>query len=354
MPLSPAESLDKMVLPNGWVVVGRANSVPGSTGSFFSVGYVVESSLTGQQAFLKALNFERILDESDDRMAALHDALRVYHFEREICGLCRGLDRVVTILDSGDVLTDPADPLTVVPYLVFEEATHDVRAFLRTAGDIDVAWALRSLHHTANGLQQLHRVDIAHQDLKPSNVLVFGRDLSKVADLGRASSRSVPGPSDQHSPAGAKFYAPPELLYGQGALEFNERRLACDMYLLGSMLCFFFTGAGATALLMQELPDTVRPKLLNGTWEGDYASALPLVQAAFSSVLQKFSNSVPPALQKDLTQILKALCDPDPSHRGHSRARISRHGNPFALDFFVSRLNALASRAEARVRLRFS
>ena len=30
---------------------------------------------------------------------------------------------------------------------------------------------------------------IAHQDLKPSNVLVFSRRISKVGDLGRAAVR---------------------------------------------------------------------------------------------------------------------------------------------------------------------
>jgi serine/threonine protein kinase len=349
---SPAESLDNMVLPNDWVVVGRARSATTPTGAFFSVGYVVESATTGQRAFLKALNFERILDGADEPIAALQDALGVFRFEREVCHRCRGMDRVVTILDSGDIRTDPANPLTLVPYLIFEEATGDVRAFLESARDLDIAWALRSLHQIANGLLQLHQVDIAHQDLKPSNVLIFGRDVSKVADLGRASNRSVIGPFDEHQLAGAVAYAPPELLYGEVSPDFNQRRLACDVYLLGSMLTFFFSGVGTTALLMNRIESAQRPVLLGGGWTGDYRAVLPLVQSAFGEMLAEFAAAVPSGLRNDLTSLLRELCDPDPTRRGNSRERSSKHGNPFALDYFVSRINALASRAEARVRFR--
>jgi eukaryotic-like serine/threonine-protein kinase len=349
---SPAESLDKIILPNDWVVIERAESKQGSTGAFFSVGYIVESATTGKRAFLKALNLERILDEADEPLAALNDAIGIFQFERELCQQCEKMDRVVTILDSGDIRTDSADPFTIVPYLIFEEATGDVRRFVEINQDLDVAWALRSLHHIANGLQQLHHADIAHQDLKPSNALVFGRDLSKIADLGRASNRSTLGPFDGDQLAGARAYAPPELLYGQVAPEFNERRLACDLYLLGSMVAFFFTGASMTALWLERMEPSFRPKLLWGTWDDDYSAALPVVQAAFAEALDDFRAAVPKALRDELTTLVRQLCDPDPKRRGSPGARKQRHGNPFAIDSFVSRFNALATRSEARVRLR--
>lgn len=351
---SPADSLDNMILPNDWVIVGRAGCADGATGSHFSIGYIVESVKTGKRAFLKALDLSRILDGAEEPIEALKDALRLYQFERDLCERCRRMDRVVTILDSGDVRTDPNSPLTIVPYLIFEEATGDVRAFLEAAQQIDVAWALRCLHHIANGLQQLHREDIAHQDLKPSNVLVFGRDLSKVADLGRAANRSAMGPFDKWPLAGATAYGPPELLYGQLASEFNERRLACDLYLLGSMVTFFFLNVSMTSLLMTRLSDAHRPRALRGDWDGDYAAVLPLVQAAFATVLDEFGTAVPTGLKDDLGSLLRELCDPDPKRRGNPRARRRQHGNPYSLDYFVSRLNALATRSEARVGLRAS
>ncbi len=350
MSRSPADSLDRMILPNGWVVVDRIPVPKGSTGSFFSIGYVVESAETGQRAFLKALDLKGILDAATDQLAALEESIRIYNFERDVCRQCRRMDRVVAILDAGDVRTDPSDPFTIVPYLIFERASGDVRAFLNASRDVEVAWALRSLHHTATGLKQLHDADIAHQDLKPSNVLVFGLELSKIADLGRASHRSSIGPHDGHLAAGALPYAPPELLYGQVSPDFEERRFACDLYLLGSMLAFYFTGASMTGLILNHLTVDVRPRSLGGGWAGDYAAATPLVLSAFALALDEFSTNVPERLRDDLVELLRDLCNPDTRRRGNPRAH-RRGGNPFALDYFVSRFNALASRSEARVRL---
>ena len=66
-------------------------------------------------------------------------------------------------------------------YIVFELASGDIRAEIERLPNFDLAWCLRSLHNATVGVQQLHSKDIAHQDIKPSNVLVFGMDGSKLA-----------------------------------------------------------------------------------------------------------------------------------------------------------------------------
>ena len=53
----------------------------------------------------------------------------------------------------------------------------------------------RTLHHIAVGLQQLHGEGIAHQDLKPSNVLFFETFGAKLADLGCADTLKNPASS---------------------------------------------------------------------------------------------------------------------------------------------------------------
>src|SRR5262249_27237780 len=116
----------------------------------------------------------------------------------------------------------------------------DVRKYLDVAARFDSAWVLRSLHHVATGLRQLHSAGIAHQDVKPSNVLVFDAKISKVADLGRASSQGESPPHEDHHIAGDPEYAPPELCYHHVVPDWNQRRLGCDAYLLGSMVVFFF------------------------------------------------------------------------------------------------------------------
>jgi serine/threonine protein kinase len=47
-------------------------------------------------------------------------------------------------------------------------------------------------HHVATGLQQLHFSEIAHQDVKPANILVTENQTAKIGDMGRAHRHAVP------------------------------------------------------------------------------------------------------------------------------------------------------------------
>jgi eukaryotic-like serine/threonine-protein kinase len=159
----------------------------------------------------------------------------------------------------------------------------DVRSFLGgLSARIDLAWKLRSLHHVATGIHQLHSAGIAHQDVKPSNILVFDRATSKVADLGSASQRGTLSPRDDRRFAGDPSYAPPELLYGQLDPDWNNRRLGCDAYLLGSMIVFMFTGLNATSLLFSKTLPEHHP----GQWKGSYTDILPHLRDAFGMALR--------------------------------------------------------------------
>ena len=119
-------------------------------------------------------------------------------------------------------------------------------------------------------LQQLHSVQIAHQDLKPSNVLVFDDQHSKLADLGCASENETICPRDTLDCAGDYTYAPPELLYRQVSSDWRTRRLGCDMYLFGSMVVFFCTGVSMTHLLLARL---AREHFYQN-WSGTYKEVL--------------------------------------------------------------------------------
>src|SRR5204862_166519 len=102
----------------------------------------------------------------------------------------------------------PNDAMSTVEYLIFEKADADIRAHLDAHADLDIAFALRALHHVAIGLKQLHSVNVAHQDVKPSNVLIFPGNESKVGDLGRAWAGGMRAPHDDAKPcAGDRNYA---------------------------------------------------------------------------------------------------------------------------------------------------
>jgi eukaryotic-like serine/threonine-protein kinase len=189
---NPAENLLGSTLENDWIVIERIAMGPHSTGGNFSVCYVVERG--GQKAFLKALNLGRAF-ASKDFMAILEALVVAHNYECDILRVCaeKKLSKVVTILEDGVVPADPDNGIQIpVNYIIFEMADKTARDHIALAVKLDNAWKMRSLHNVAVGLNQLHKNGIAHQDLKPSNVLFFEKEKeSKIADLGRAESRST-------------------------------------------------------------------------------------------------------------------------------------------------------------------
>lgn len=344
----PAYRLVGRELQGGWKVTARHERVDGATGGKYSVGYDVERN--GQKGFLKALDFSRAKN-APDLPAALQALTQAFLFERRLLEACaaRRMDRVIAPIDNGEVLVDDS-VLGRVSYIIFESADRDIRAQLaEAAARFDVTCKLRALHHIATGLHQLHGEGIAHQDVKPSNVLQFG-PISKVADLGCASQRGAVGPMDNEACAGTRSYAPPELRYDYILPDFNVRRFGCDAYLLGSMVVFFFSALSMSASIFANLHPDHRP----GAWGSDYPSVLPYVREAFGTAVDSFGTHVEgPVLRRHLVRIVRELCDPDPALRGHPANRIG-HMNRLSLERYVGELSTLALRSHIGVLERYS
>lgn len=336
----PAAQLEGMSLEGDWVVEKRLDPGPSATGGNFSVGYIARHPDHGP-AFLKALDYSRAF-RSSDVPRALQTMTEAFNYECRVldkCGAAR-MSRIVRALGRGDIHL-PGAPVPV-SYLLFEHADGDVRAHLDAAASFDVAWALRCIHHVAVGLNQLHGNRIAHQDLKPSNVLIFERDSSKIGDLGRADYQGHTAPWEHLDFAGDPVYAPPEQRYGHVEPDWNARRQACDVYHLGSFALFLFTGMSTTPAILSKLDPAQRPE----RWRGGFPAVLPFVRDAFDLVATEFESYVSGSLASDLVATYRELSDPDPAVRGHPKARVT-HGNPYSLERYVSRFNLLAQRAEA-------
>jgi eukaryotic-like serine/threonine-protein kinase len=335
-----AAQLAGMTLDGGWKVIRLIPRRVGATGGNFSFGYEVESTDGKRPAFLKALDYSSALMSPDPAMA-LNAMTSAYIFERDLLERCRNrrLNRIVTAVSGGKLIVPGAPTVGLVEYLIFEAADGDIRKQLAVSSGIDLSWCLQSLHHIATGLKQLHGEKIAHQDVKPSNVLVFSRE-SKLADLGRASCVGEDPPHEPYWVAGDPSYAPPELLYGFVSPDWTVRRLGCDAYLLGSMVVWFFTGLSATSLLINSLPGAYKP----GTWLGTYEQVLPYIRDAFSQVLETFSRDAPAQFLESLSRIVKELCEPDPSRRGHTKD-VMNVGNQFGLQRYITEFDLLAKRA---------
>lgn len=249
---NPAQLLLGYELEGGWKVIQKVDPGPLATGGHFSVGYLVKRS-DGKDGYLKALDFSAAFQEADVARA-LEAMTRAYNFERDLLNKCRDrkMKRVVTPLADGTLRLDGAlGPQTTVCYLIFEIAEGDIRKYRQTLKEFDLAWCLRSMHHTAVGLNQLHSSGIAHQDVKPSNVLVFAQDGSKIADLGRATDVSTPFVNDKRILPGDTGYAPPEQFYGFAISDSFEKERQ-QIFISSAVFSFFSLLMWAQHLLLRQ------------------------------------------------------------------------------------------------------
>lgn len=273
-----------------------------------------------------------------------------YNFERELVQKCtsRRLSRVVAAYHHNS-LPGPSTQPYPVSFIIFERADGDIRGLLDDVGDLELAVRLRMVHNAASGIAQLHSIQVAHQDIKPSNLLVFNPVLdvglaAKIGDLGRATDQQRAAAHDGYSIAGDPSSAPPEQSFGEIPASFEQRRLACDIYQLGSLLTFVLSDVTMNVLLHTYLDPTHSPQ----NWHGSYRDALPYVQAAHATALdaigKNFRYSVTDDMKNELIQLISCLTDPDLQQRGH---RASHKANrPYALDRIVSQLDLLAHMAE--------
>ncbi len=341
---TPASRLLGLKLEDYWEVKELIKRPPAGTGGRFSVSYKVINN-DGKLGFLKALDFSKAF-QSPDPSRALEAMSKAYNFERDILNKCnkQRLSKIIIPIADGSIdVPGEVSEYKKVMYLIFELADGDVRKFYNLSKNIDLAWCLRSLHNIAVGLKQLHSRGIAHQDLKPSNVLCFNQNVEfKLSDFGRASDKECPCVNDEIQVPGDMGYAPIELLYGHTITDNFYRRYSTDLYLLGSMIFFYFSDISATHAIKLKLSGFSGPSID----DNNFTNVLPYIRKAFFEAiedLEKNIRSKTTILADEIISMVKELCEPDPEQRGHpSERKIA----PYNLERYVSKLDLLAKKAE--------
>ncbi|WP_170133043.1 protein kinase domain-containing protein [Arthrobacter livingstonensis] len=293
------------------------------------------------------INYQAIF-QSPDPTGMMQMITEAYNFERELVQKCtnRRLSRVVEAYHHDSLPAQAPAPFPI-SFIIFERADGDIRGLLDEVADLELAVRLRMVHNAASGIAQLHSIQVAHQDIKPSNLLVFKPQLvlgrtAKIGDLGRATDQQRSAVHDEYAIAGDPSYAPPEQCFGETPVSFEERRLACDIYQLGNLLTFVLSGVTMNMLVHTFLDPSHSPQ----NWRGSYEQALPYVQAAHSAGLDALEGFLPSHMKDELIDLIECLTDPDLGRRGHHASR--KAGQPYALNRIVSQLDLLAHLAEVR------
>lgn len=334
-----------------WIVQKKISHKPSSGGNF-SVGYEVLSS-KGQKGFLKALDYSAAF-KSKSPVDSLNSMTNAYIFERDLLLKCSSsrLRYIVKIIDCGNYSL-PMDQypagIAVCPpvdYMILEFADSSIRSLIDLSQTFDYAWALRSLHNIAVGIEEMHGIQVAHQDIKPSNILLFNREnRSKLGDVGRSSSLTTPAAHDTFSCAGDCTYSPFEQLYGEINSDWKIRRYSCDMFMFGNLIMTYFNNISITTAVLNKLPRSCWPQ----NWGDTYASLLPQIENAFSECVENFNHNIAHELRVELIDMIKQLCCPDISKRGDMKN--SHMGSQqYSLRRYVSKLDVLSRKYEYQLK----
>jgi serine/threonine protein kinase len=205
-------------------------------------------------------------------------------------------------------------------------------------------------------LASLHKNEIYHQDLKPSNVLVFRGGLeNKLADFGRSHSSQIMSPIANLQVPGDPKYAPPEQIFAYAAADDRTRRVTGDLYLLGSMIFFLFTGNMLTPALVSRLAPEHRPfdRTSESGWRGRGIDLMPYLDLSFSEATADLraalTTEVPASLRSrflpETLALFTMLADPNWEKRGYRGPRLPLHRDPLSLERFVSAFARLSSAA---------
>jgi eukaryotic-like serine/threonine-protein kinase len=261
-------------LPAGTLLLERYRVLRKIGRGGFGVVYLVEDAAIADQLILKILHPQLSADETMAQrfVQELKLTRRITH---------KNVIRIHDFLDLGGA---HAVSMEYFPGT-------DLGAMLEQSGPLPVARALPILVQICEGLAAAHAEGVIHRDIKPGNLLVGDRDLTKILDFGLASTRDIAGSRLTKSGIliGSPEYMAPEQISGD---KIDHR---ADLYSLGVVMYELFSG---TKPFVAETPVKVLFQHLEGAAEplARRVSGLPgglsnLVMA----VMSKDPNGRPPS-----------------------------------------------------------
>lgn len=209
---------------------------------------------------------------------------------------------IVLAYDAGEVAGDgPRRPALL--YLVMEHVPGgDLEERVRQRGPAPVAEACGWVRQAACGLQEAHRHNLIHRDVKPSNLLLAADGQVKMVDFGLARHLS------------SRLTSPKGLL---GTIEFMAPEQSRDPTGVGAPADIYGLGASLFWLLTGEPPHPHAPTM---------TAAIQALQQQPPRQLSTLRRDAPAALDA----LVARLLDPDPARRLPSPATVADALTPFA------------------------
>jgi tRNA A-37 threonylcarbamoyl transferase component Bud32/HEAT repeat protein len=182
---------------------------------------LAEDEMVGEMVILKFMHPELTADND-----SMERFMREVKYSRKVSH-----NNVIRI---HDLLSN--DGLCAISMEYFE--SRGIDDILRENKLFDVKTGLDILYQVSEGMVAAHKQDVIHRDLKPSNILMDDNGLVKVVDFGIASATTNADSSltQAGSIIGTPAYLSPERAKG------GEARVQCDIYALGVIAYFMFTG----------------------------------------------------------------------------------------------------------------
>ena len=199
----------------------------------------------------------------------------------DLSTMSRELEKLSSVAEHHGIVTlHDFDLLSEPPYYAMglhadqnPDGSWETRTLDRLCGHVDYREAWRLLKEIADAMAYLHRHQIVHCDVKPSNILLTDETpyRTKICDFGQSRGLAMEG----FEPVGTPLYAPPEQLRDPRNSA-NGKGFRWDVYSFGVMAFKLVTGRLPR---LQELADAERKSfdpeatLLESSIEGTLADA---------------------------------------------------------------------------------
>ncbi|MCY4044776.1 MAG: bifunctional protein-serine/threonine kinase/phosphatase [Cellvibrionales bacterium] len=212
-------------------------------------------------------------------------------------------------------IISPSKSPTFLYYLMQYVEGITLEKWIKQTTNPSIASVVRVARQIVSGLRSMHRHQVIHQDLKPSNIMLDEHGQVTIIDFGSCfmlSSKELSQTIDEGVALGTASYSAPECHLG---LDFDMR---CDQFSLAVILFEMLTGKLPFKGKLETIRKVSDLKKLN------YQSATelnPYVPDWFDCALQKAMSFDPAARYPDIDSFLQDLEKPNDQY--HKRATLT-------------------------------